>query len=71
METNICISMDRAKVKTFKDLQENELIIGNTGVGTGTYSYPKALNGIFGTKFKLISGFPSESRAILGRCGIA
>src|SRR3954469_20547163 len=61
METNVCISMARAKVKTFKDLQEQELIIGNTGVGTGTYSYPKALNGIFGTKFKLISGFPSST----------
>ena len=64
-ETNICISMARAKVKTFKDLQESELIIGNTGVGTGTYSYPKALNGIFGTKFKLISGFPSSTDVFL------
>src|ERR1700752_1168653 len=57
--------MARAKVKTFKDLQESELIIGNTGVGTGTYSYPKALNGIFGTKFKLISGFPSSTDVLL------
>lgn len=64
-ETNVCISMARAKVKTFKDLRENELIIGNTGVGTGTYSYPKALNGIFGTKFKLISGFPSSTDVFL------
>jgi tripartite-type tricarboxylate transporter receptor subunit TctC len=64
-ETNICISMARAKVRTFKDLQESELIIGNTGVGTGTYSYPKALNGIFGTKFKLISGFPSSTDVFL------
>jgi tripartite-type tricarboxylate transporter receptor subunit TctC len=65
LETNVCISMARAKVKTFKDLQENELIIGNTGVGTGTYSYPKALNSIFGTKFKLISGFPSSTDVLL------
>jgi len=41
------------------------LIIGNTGVGTGTYSYPKALNGMIGTKFKLISGFPSSSDVFL------
>jgi tripartite-type tricarboxylate transporter receptor subunit TctC len=65
LETNVCISMARAKVKTFKDLQQNELIIGNTGVGTGTYSYPKALNGIFGTRFKLISGFPSSTDVFL------
>jgi len=65
METNVCISMARAKVKTFNELQASELIIGNTGVGTGTYSYPKALNGIFGTKFKLISGFPSSTDVFL------
>jgi tripartite-type tricarboxylate transporter receptor subunit TctC len=64
-ETNVCISTDKAKVKSFKDLTENELIIGNTGVGTGTYSYPKALNGLLGTKFKLISGFPSSSDVFL------
>jgi tripartite-type tricarboxylate transporter receptor subunit TctC len=64
-ETNVCIASAKAKVKTVKDLFENELIIGNTGVGTGTYSYPKALNGMIGTKFKLISGFPSSSDVFL------
>jgi len=64
-ETNVCIAGDKAKVKTVKDLFETELIIGNTGVGTGTYSYPKALNGLIGTKFKLISGFPSSSDVFL------
>ena len=55
----------RSKVKTFADLLQHEAIIGNTGVGTGTYSYPRALNGLLGTKFKLISGFPSSSDVIL------
>ena len=65
-ETNVCIATAKAKVKTVKDLFENELIIGDTGVGTGTYSYPKALNGMLGTKFKLISGFPSSSGRVPG-----
>jgi tripartite-type tricarboxylate transporter receptor subunit TctC len=64
-ETNICISTDKAKVKTFEDLLKQELIIGDTGVGTGTYTYPKALNGLLGTKFKLIHGFPSSSDVFL------
>jgi tripartite-type tricarboxylate transporter receptor subunit TctC len=64
-ETNVCFAHKRAKVKTFDDLLKNELIIGNTGVGTGTYSYPKALNGLIGTKFKLISGFPSSTNVML------
>ena len=42
-----------------------ELITDNTGVGAGPYIYPKALKGILGTKFKLISGFPSISNVHL------
>ena len=64
-ETNVCFVHNRAKVKSFDDLLQHEVIIGNTGVGTGTYSYPRALNGLLGTKFKLISGFPSSSDVIL------
>jgi tripartite-type tricarboxylate transporter receptor subunit TctC len=64
-ETNVCFMHSRAKVKTFDDLLQHEAIIGNTGAGTGTYTYPKALNGLLGANFKLISGFPSSSDVIL------
>ena len=56
---------NRSKVKTLADLLQTEAIIGNTGVGTGTYSYPRALNGLLGAKLKLVSGFPSSSDVIL------
>jgi tripartite-type tricarboxylate transporter receptor subunit TctC len=65
VETNICISTEKAKVKTFDDLRREELIVGTTGAGAGTYSYPKALNGVLGTKFKLVTGFPSSSDVLL------
>jgi tripartite-type tricarboxylate transporter receptor subunit TctC len=64
-ETNVCFVHSRSKVKNFQDLLTQEAIIGNTGVGTGTYTYPKALNGLLGTKFKLISGFPSSNDVML------
>jgi tripartite-type tricarboxylate transporter receptor subunit TctC len=64
-ETNVCFAHKRAKVKNFSDLLKHELIIGNTGVGTGTYSYPKALNGLLGTKFKLVSGFKVSTDVLL------
>jgi hypothetical protein len=41
------------------------LIVGDTGVGTGTHSYPKALNALLGMKFKIIAGFPSSSDVFL------
>jgi tripartite-type tricarboxylate transporter receptor subunit TctC len=64
-ETNVCFAHKRAKVKNFADLLKDELIIGNTGAGTGTYSYPKALNGLLGTKFKLVSGFKVSTDVLL------
>jgi tripartite-type tricarboxylate transporter receptor subunit TctC len=66
-ETNVCIAMntDRVKVKTVNDLYEKELIVGDTGVGTGTHSYPKALNALLKMKFKIIGGFPSSSDVFL------
>jgi hypothetical protein len=41
------------------------LIVGDTGVGTGTHSYPKALTALLGMKFKIIGGFPSSSDVFL------
>jgi len=64
-ETNVCFAHKRAKVQSFDDLLKHELIIGNTGVGTGTYTYPKGLNGLLGTKFKLVSGFKVSTDVLL------
>jgi len=64
-ETNVCISMANSKVKTLKDLYSTELIVGDTGPGTGTRSYPVALSALLGMKFKIVSGFPSSSDVFL------
>jgi tripartite-type tricarboxylate transporter receptor subunit TctC len=64
-ETNVCIASATAKVKTLKDLYGTELIVGDTGVGTGTHSYPKALSALLGMKFKIIAGFPASSDVFL------
>jgi tripartite-type tricarboxylate transporter receptor subunit TctC len=64
-ETNVCIAFHTAKVKTLQDLYQHQLILGDTGPGTGTRSYPKVLNDVLGTKFKLIGGFPSSVEVFL------
>jgi tripartite-type tricarboxylate transporter receptor subunit TctC len=64
-ETNVCFVHKRAKVQSFDDLLKHELIIGNTGAGTGTYTYPKGLNGLLGTKFRLVSGFKVSTDVLL------
>jgi len=64
-ETNICIAFHTAKVKTIQDLFKEQLIVGDTGPGTGTRTYPKVLNAILGTKFKLVGGFKSSVTVML------
>jgi hypothetical protein len=44
IETNVCIAYNTAPVKTVQDLLEKQLVVGDTGPGTGTRYYPKALN---------------------------
>src|SRR5262245_58492408 len=64
-ETNVCIAFHTAPVKVARDLFEKPLILGDTGPGTGTRSYPKVLNELLGTKFKLVGGFPSSAEVFL------
>ena len=59
-EHNACIANSTAKVKTADDLRSHELVLGDTGPGTGTRSYPKVLNDLLGYRFKLVSGFRSS-----------
>jgi tripartite-type tricarboxylate transporter receptor subunit TctC len=65
IETNICIAYHTADVKTAQDLTHRELIVGDNGPGTGTHSYPLALNNILGMKFKLVGGYASSADVFL------
>jgi tripartite-type tricarboxylate transporter receptor subunit TctC len=66
-DTNICLILNRPqmKVKTLKDVYEHELVLGSAGAGIGAYTYPKALSGLLGLKFKVILGFRSSSEMVL------
>jgi tripartite-type tricarboxylate transporter receptor subunit TctC len=65
IETNVCIAYHTAAVKTVHDLTEKELVVGDNGPGTGTHSYPIALNAILGTKFRIVGGYPSSAEVFL------
>jgi tripartite-type tricarboxylate transporter receptor subunit TctC len=64
-EHNACIANATAKVKTAANLRSHELVLGDTGPGTGTRSYPKVLNDLLGYRFKLVSGFRSSADVFL------
>jgi tripartite-type tricarboxylate transporter receptor subunit TctC len=64
-ETNICMAYHTAQVKTVQDLYAKQLILGDTGPGTGTRAFPQVLSAILGMKFKLVSGFKSSADVFL------
>lgn len=75
-EVSVCVAWHEAPVKTMKDALEKELIVGGSGAND-TEQFPAVLNNIIGTKFKIISGYPSgtavnlamERREVDARCG--
>ncbi|MEE8559803.1 MAG: tripartite tricarboxylate transporter substrate-binding protein [Alphaproteobacteria bacterium] len=75
-EVSVCVSWGTVPVKTIQDAFKTELIIGGSGAND-TEAFPAVLNNVIGTKFKIISGYPSgtavnlamERREVDGRCG--
>jgi tripartite-type tricarboxylate transporter receptor subunit TctC len=47
--------------KTMADVMARELVTGATGVGSGTFIYPNAMNVVLGTKFKIVMGYKSTA----------
>jgi tripartite-type tricarboxylate transporter receptor subunit TctC len=54
-----------AKAKTIEDATQHETQLAGTGPGSPSDSYPKLLNAFVGTRFKVISGYPGSTQAML------
>jgi tripartite-type tricarboxylate transporter receptor subunit TctC len=54
-----------SKGKTIEDAREHEVPVAGTGTGSPSEGYPKLLNALAGTKFKIISGYPGSTQGML------
>lgn len=76
-EVSICVSWHTSPVKTWEDMKTIGMIVGGTGPGADTDTFPKVLNNILDTKLKLVTGYPGGNDILLamergeveGRCG--
>ena len=76
-EVSICGVWERAGVDNFDQLFTRELTVGGTGSGADTNQFPRIMNGVLGTKLKVVSGYPGgnnidlamERGEVDGRCG--
>jgi tripartite-type tricarboxylate transporter receptor subunit TctC len=76
-EVSVCVSWKDTGVNKFEDLLTKELVVGGTGPSADTDQFPRIMNGVLNTKFKIISGYPGGNDVSLamqrgevqGRCG--
>jgi tripartite-type tricarboxylate transporter receptor subunit TctC len=64
-ESSMALAWHTAKVKTAQDLFKNELLTAATSASSDNAIIPTAINGLIGTKFKLVNGYYSMSNSEL------
>ena len=74
----ICVTWHTSMIRTLEDATKREVPVAATGLSAGPGIYPKILNTLFGTKFKIISGYDTggmrlavEKGEVEGLCGLA
>jgi tripartite-type tricarboxylate transporter receptor subunit TctC len=76
-EVSVCVAWENSGITKFDDLLTKELVVGGTGASADTDQFPKITNGVLGTKFKIVTGYPGgnevglamERGEVQGRCG--
>jgi tripartite-type tricarboxylate transporter receptor subunit TctC len=57
----LTVSWHNSGFKSIDDVLQRELVTGATGIGSGTFIYPNAMNVVLGTKFKIVMGYKSTA----------
>ena len=77
-EVSVCVSWNATSgITKFEDLFTKEMTVGGTSMSADTDQFPRVLNGVLGTKMKIVSGYPGGNDVVLamergeiqGRCG--
>ena len=61
----VMITSAASQVRSIQDAMQRQVVVGTTGPGSPSQGYPILLNAAAGTKFKIISGYPSSGDVLL------
>jgi tripartite-type tricarboxylate transporter receptor subunit TctC len=64
-ELGVVVAWHSAPQQTFADLFKSEMVIGGTGPATDPELYPRAMNRLMGTKFRIVGGYPGQAQVAL------
>jgi len=77
-EVSVCVSWNATSgITKFDDLLTKEMTVGGTSSSADTDQFPRIINGVLGTKMRIVSGYPGGNDVVLamergevkGRCG--
>jgi tripartite-type tricarboxylate transporter receptor subunit TctC len=77
-EVSVCVSWNATSgIAKFEDLLSKEMTVGGTSTSADTDQFPRIMNGVLGTKMRIVSGYPGGNDVVLamergevkGRCG--
>src|SRR5712691_9709594 len=76
-EVSVCVAWHTTGIAKYEQVLSKELLVGASGFSADTYQFPKIANGVLGSRFKIIAGYPGgndidlamERREVQGRCG--
>ncbi len=77
-EVSVCVSWNATSgITKFEDLMTKEMTVGGTSMSADTDQFPRIVNGVLGTKMRIVSGYPGGNDVVLamergevkGRCG--
>jgi tripartite-type tricarboxylate transporter receptor subunit TctC len=76
-EVSVCVVLKGSGVTRFEDMFSKEVAVGGTGTSADTDQFPRVINGVLGTHFKIVDGYPGGNDVVLamergevqGRCG--
>jgi len=76
-EISLCVAWHTSGVNRFEDMQARELVVGTTGRGSDSFLFTSIINGVLGSKMRMVAGYRSgndmnlamERGEVGGRCG--
>ena len=61
-DVSLVLSWHTKPFKTIDDLRTREMVVAGTGSGADSVIFPYILNGVLGTKMKVVTGYPGRRR---------
>jgi tripartite-type tricarboxylate transporter receptor subunit TctC len=57
----LCFTWHNSGIATIQDAMKREVLVGSSGVNSGSYIFPQILNAMIGTRFKVVMGYPDSA----------